>query len=73
MKFTHSNSAQVHLFDAYNNFQFLTTVDEHSSCVTSVDFLTSGGEDILVSSGADRSIISRKVVTDSDGGVTLSR
>ena len=67
------NYAQVHLFDAYNNFQFLTTVDEHSSCVTSVDFLTSGGEDILVSSGADRSIISRKVVTDSDGGVTLSR
>ena len=73
MKCTLSNSAQVHLFDAYNNFQFLTTVDEHSSCVTSVDFLTSGGEDILVSSGADRSIICRKVVTDSDGGVTLSR
>ena len=68
-----SRDRLVHMFDVYNNFEFLTTVDEHSSVVTSVDFLTVGEDDILVSSGADRSIISRKVSADKEGGISLSR
>jgi len=68
-----SRDRLIHLFDVDNNFEFLTTVDEHSSCVTSVDFLTNGDEDVLISSGADKSIISRKVVYDNDGGISLTR
>jgi len=67
-----SRDRLVHMFDVDNDFEFLTTVDEHSSVVTSVDFITSGEDDILVSSGADKSIISRKVIRD-EGGVTVSR
>jgi len=68
-----SRDRLIHLFDVDNNFEFLTTVDEHSSCVTSVDFLTNGDEDVLISSGADKSILSRKVSYDNDGGISLTR
>ena len=67
-----SRDRLIHLFDVENQFEFLTTVEEHSSCVTSVDFLSTGEDDFLVSSGADRSIISRKVVKD-DGQVSVTR
>ena len=68
-----SRDRLVHMFDVDNDFEFLTTVDEHSSVVTSVDFITSGEDDVLVSCGADKSIISRKVIRDNDGGVSVSR
>ena len=47
-----SRDRLVHLFDASNNFEFLTTVEDHSACVTAVDFIkTRDDEDILVTSG----------------------
>ena len=47
-----SRDRLVHMFDGENNFEFLTTVEDHSSCVTSVDFIkNSQEEDLLVTSG----------------------
>ena len=47
-----SRDRLLHMFDGENNFEFLTTIEDHSSCVTSVDFIkNSQEEDVLVSSG----------------------
>ena len=69
-----SRDRLVHLFDVKNNFEFLTTFEEHSSCVTAVRFLAPACSDLkLVSCGADKSIITRSVRPDPKGGVTVTR
>ena len=71
---TASRDRLVHLFDAKNNFEFLRTLEEHSSCVTAVRFLAPDTSDLrLVSCGADRSIITRSVEAGESGGVRVTR
>ena len=71
---TASRDRLIHLFDAKNNFEFLTTLEEHSSCVTAVRFLAPDTSDLkLVSCGADRSIITRSVEAGETGGVRVTR
>lgn len=57
-----SRDMLVHVYDAYNGFRLLETLDEHEAEVTAVRF-TSGGRG-LVSCGADHSIIFRCVAGD---------
>lgn len=52
-----SRDTLIHVYDAYNGFRLLETLDEHEAEVTAVRF-TSGGRG-LVSCGADHSIIFR--------------
>ena len=72
---TASRDRLVHLFDAKNNFEFLRTLEEHSSCVTAVRFLAPDTSELrLVSCGADRSIITRSVARHGEsGGVRVTR
>lgn len=52
-----SRDTLIHVYDAYNGFRLLETLDEHEAEVTTVRF-TLGGRG-LVSCGADHSIIFR--------------
>jgi WD40 repeat protein len=52
-----SHDTLVHVYDAYNGFRLLETLDDHEAEVTAVRF-TAGGRG-LVSCGADHSIIFR--------------
>ena len=68
-----SRDRLIHLFDVKNKFEFLTTLEDHSSCVTAVRFLSpAASEWKLVSCGADKSIITRSV-QEEEGGVRVTR
>jgi WD40 repeat protein len=57
---TASRDRLVHVFDANNDYQFLQTLDEHSSAITSVKFALGKDEQFqLISCGADKSIMFR--------------
>ena len=60
----------IHLFNAGSKYNFLATLDDHSSSITAVRFLPAlqDPKDIqMVSCGADKSIIFRDVNIDNNG------
>eukprot|EP00092_Neocalanus_flemingeri_P017101 GFUD01018496.1.p1 GENE.GFUD01018496.1~~GFUD01018496.1.p1 ORF type:complete len:1358 (+),score=414.33 GFUD01018496.1:48-4121(+) len=69
-----SRDRLIHVFDVKKNYEFLSTLDDHSSSITAVRFLPTDDEGGLqmVSCGADKSIIFRNVKTDKDG-ISLPR
>eukprot|EP00092_Neocalanus_flemingeri_P025169 GFUD01027295.1.p1 GENE.GFUD01027295.1~~GFUD01027295.1.p1 ORF type:complete len:1347 (-),score=391.76 GFUD01027295.1:88-4128(-) len=69
-----SRDRLIHVFDVMKNYEFLSTLDDHSSSITAVRFLPTDDEGGLqmVSCGADKSIIFRNVKTDKDG-ISLPR
>ena len=66
-----SRDRLIHVFDANKDYEFLNTVDDHSSSITAVKFSEVGGGK-MVSCGADKTIIFRGMKTDSDG-LSLTR
>lgn len=56
-----SRDRLIHIFDVENSYQILQTLDDHSSSITSVKFISgnSGSAFQMVSCGADKSIIFR--------------
>lgn len=54
-----SRDRLIHIFDVEQEYQILQTLDDHSSSITSVKFVSNGPEFSLVSCGADKSIIFR--------------
>merc|ERR1719369_2295646 len=61
-----SRDRLIHVFDATKEYEFLITVDDHSSSITAVKFSEVGGGK-MVSCGADKTIIFRRIKPDSDG------
>jgi WD40 repeat protein len=52
----------IHIFDANDNYNILTTLDDHSSSITSLKFVVEGTK--LLSCGADKSVIFRNITRD---------
>ncbi|CAH1956634.1 unnamed protein product [Acanthoscelides obtectus] len=54
-----SRDRLLHVFDTKNGYDFQQTLDDHSSSITAVRFLTHAGNTQMVSCGADKSLIFR--------------
>ncbi|RVE41209.1 hypothetical protein evm_014139 [Chilo suppressalis] len=56
-----SRDRLIHVFHADKSYQILQTLDDHSSSITAVRFLNSGGGLQMVSCGADKTILFRQL------------
>lgn len=56
-----SRDRLIHVFDTKDGYEFLQTLDDHSSSITAVRFLNHGGNTQMVSCGADKSLIFRSL------------
>ncbi|CAH1107788.1 unnamed protein product, partial [Psylliodes chrysocephalus] len=56
-----SRDRLIHIFDMKNGYEFLQTLDDHSSSITAVRFLHQGGNTQMVSCGADKTLIFRSL------------
>lgn len=69
-----SRDRLIHLFDVSSRYSFLTTFDDHNSAITAVKFVVPSNEAtnslLLLSCGADKSVIFRK--SSDDGNVSDS-
>ncbi|XP_040574255.1 uncharacterized protein Wdr62 isoform X3 [Lepeophtheirus salmonis] len=63
-----SRDRLIHIFNATRDYNFLTTLDDHSSSITAVKFLPSPYIQ-MVSCGADKSIIFRDINVDKQKGL----
>ncbi|XP_068901374.1 mitogen-activated protein kinase-binding protein 1-like isoform X6 [Tenebrio molitor] len=67
-----SRDRLLHVFDVKHGYEFLQTLDDHSSSITAVRFLTNHRNVQMVSCGADKSLIFRSL-GDSGGKPQFSR
>lgn len=68
-----SRDRLIHVFDVENGYNFLQTLDDHSSSITAVRFLSSQGNLQMVSCGADKSIIFRQLNGSPQGSPQFAR
>ncbi|XP_041971032.1 mitogen-activated protein kinase-binding protein 1 isoform X2 [Aricia agestis] len=68
-----SRDRLIHVFSVDQGYQILQTLDEHSSSITAVRFLNSGGALQMVSCGADKTILFRHLKTGQDGSHQFAR
>lgn len=57
----------LHIFNADENYNFLRTIDDHSSAITAVRFVKVGGQMKMLSASVDKSIIYRDLVVGVNG------
>ncbi|KAJ9523458.1 hypothetical protein QJQ45_005353 [Haematococcus lacustris] len=67
---TGGRDAVIHVFDVASGYQLVNTLEDHSAAVTSVRFSACGGQ--LLSAGADRALIFRRVVDATDCSVSVT-
>ncbi|XP_031332031.1 uncharacterized protein LOC116162536 isoform X2 [Photinus pyralis] len=63
-----SRDRLIHVFDVNKGYDFLQTLDDHSSSITAVRFLNTHGNLQMVSCGADKSLIFRSL-NDTSAGI----
>ncbi|XP_022125962.2 mitogen-activated protein kinase-binding protein 1 isoform X2 [Pieris rapae] len=68
-----SRDRLIHVFLVDKGYQILQTLDEHSSSITAVRFLSSGGGLQMASCGADKTILFRQLSTMPDGSYQFAR
>ncbi|KAL4711270.1 hypothetical protein ACJJTC_019111 [Scirpophaga incertulas] len=68
-----SRDRLIHVFHVDKGYQILQTLDDHSSSITAVRFLNSGGGLQMVSCGADKTILFRQLRSTQDGGLQFAR
>ncbi|XP_068622294.1 mitogen-activated protein kinase-binding protein 1 [Battus philenor] len=68
-----SRDRLVHVFLVEKGYQILQTLDEHSSSITAVRFLSSSSGLQMVSCGADKTILFRQLKTTQDGSYQFAR
>ncbi|CAH2056230.1 unnamed protein product, partial [Iphiclides podalirius] len=68
-----SRDRLVHVFLVDRGYQILQTLDEHSSSITAVRFLSSSSGLQMVSCGADKTILFRQLKTTQDGSYQFAR
>lgn len=56
-----SRDRLIHVFDVKDDYEFIQTLDDHSSSITAVRFLNQGNHTQMVSCGADKSLIFRSL------------
>ncbi|XP_044261628.1 mitogen-activated protein kinase-binding protein 1 isoform X1 [Tribolium madens] len=67
-----SRDRLLHVFDVRHGYEFLQTLDDHSSSITAVRFLTNQRNIQMVSCGADKSLIFRSL-SESGGKPQFAR
>ncbi|CAF1523360.1 unnamed protein product [Adineta ricciae] len=68
-----SRDRLIHVFDASNNYQLITTLADHTGVVTAVRFICSNLKFGLISCSADKSLIFRSISRNEDGKYEFSR
>ncbi|XP_045508507.1 mitogen-activated protein kinase-binding protein 1 isoform X2 [Colias croceus] len=68
-----SRDRLIHVFLVDKGYQILQTLDEHSSSITAVRFLSSSSGLQMVSCGADKTILFRQLKTTQDGSYQFAR
>ncbi|XP_046980960.1 mitogen-activated protein kinase-binding protein 1 isoform X1 [Schistocerca americana] len=68
-----SRDRLIHVFSVDNDYNFLQTLDDHSSSITAVRFLNIHDQLQMVSCGADKSIIFRQLQGTPGGTYQFSR
>ncbi|GBP20543.1 Mitogen-activated protein kinase-binding protein 1 [Eumeta japonica] len=68
-----SRDRLIHVFQVDRGYQILQTLDDHSSSITAVRFLSSSGGLQMVSCGADKTILFRQLMLTADGGYQFAR
>ncbi|XP_026739904.1 mitogen-activated protein kinase-binding protein 1 [Trichoplusia ni] len=68
-----SRDRLIHVFRVDKGYQIMQTLDDHSSSITAVRFLNSGGGLQMVSCGADKTILFRQLRNTQDGGYQFQR
>ncbi|KAJ8707643.1 hypothetical protein PYW07_011320 [Mythimna separata] len=68
-----SRDRLIHVFQVDRGYQIMQTLDEHSSSITAVRFLSSGAGLQMVSCGADKTILFRQLRHSPDGGYQFQR
>ncbi|CAH0699577.1 unnamed protein product [Spodoptera exigua] len=68
-----SRDRLIHVFQVDRGYQIMQTLDEHSSSITAVRFLSSGAGLQMVSCGADKTILFRQLRHTQDGGYQFQR
>ncbi|KAJ2943469.1 hypothetical protein O0L34_g12274 [Tuta absoluta] len=68
-----SRDRLIHVFRVDQGYQIMQTLDEHSSSITAVRFLSNGGGLQMVSCGADKTILFRQLKTTPDGNLVFAR
>uniref|UniRef100_A0A2A4K135 WD repeat-containing protein 55 homolog n=1 Tax=Heliothis virescens TaxID=7102 RepID=A0A2A4K135_HELVI len=68
-----SRDRLIHVFQVDRGYQIMQTLDEHSSSITAVRFLSSGTGLQMVSCGADKTILFRQLRHSQDGGYQFQR
>ncbi|XP_076254488.1 WD repeat domain 62 isoform X4 [Rhynchophorus ferrugineus] len=56
-----SRDRLIHVFDTNNGYEFVQTLDDHSSSITAVRFLNHSNNIQMISCGADKSLIFRSL------------
>jgi WD40 repeat protein len=62
-----SRDRLIHLFDVEQQYSFVQTLDDHNSAITAIKFVPDADSLQLLSCGADKSIIFRRMSTDKKG------
>ncbi|XP_037079636.1 mitogen-activated protein kinase-binding protein 1-like [Pollicipes pollicipes] len=68
-----SRDRLIHLFNADQEYQFLQTLDDHSSSITAVRFFQNQERLFMVSCGADKSVIFRQAGLSAERQLQFSR
>ncbi|XP_072157610.1 mitogen-activated protein kinase-binding protein 1, partial [Bemisia tabaci] len=68
-----SRDRLIHVFNVDEDYNFIQTLDDHSSSITAVRFINSRGQVQMVSCGADKSIIFRQLQKTPNGKFSFSR
>lgn len=56
---TASRDRLLHVFDVENGYRLIQTLDDHSSAITAIKFVQLDGQLLMLSCGADKSLLFR--------------
>ncbi|KRX84257.1 Mitogen-activated protein kinase-binding protein 1, partial [Trichinella sp. T6] len=68
-----SRDRLLHVLDVDQSYQLVCTIDDHSSSITALKMASVGDDFVLLSCGADKSIIYRRLVCSDNGDIHFQR
>ncbi|KRZ14071.1 Mitogen-activated protein kinase-binding protein 1, partial [Trichinella zimbabwensis] len=68
-----SRDRLLHVLDVDQSYQLVCTIDDHSSSITALKMASVGDDFVLLSCGADKSIIYRRLICSDNGDIHFQR
>ncbi|KRX93945.1 Mitogen-activated protein kinase-binding protein 1 [Trichinella pseudospiralis] len=68
-----SRDRLLHVLDVDQSYQLVCTIDDHSSSITALKMASIGDDFVLLSCGADKSIIYRRLICSDNGDIHFQR